>query len=159
MTMPDERPYLAAALMCERVLEEKDQVLSLIRVVDNYFVQRLPKDLPGEVKPSISLVAVLCFKKSHGERAPAKHSVSLVLHKPSGRIMKALGQLNEAMVASFIFEGEKTSANIVVDASLPLDEVELGPYWFEVTVDGEFMTRIPFKLLERPPAPEPQPKP
>ena len=49
--MPDERPYLAAALMCERVLEEKDRVLSVIRIVDNYFVQASPEDLPKEAKP------------------------------------------------------------------------------------------------------------
>ncbi len=141
--------------MCERVLEEKDLVLSVIRIVDNYFVQRLPEDLPKEAKPLVSLVAVLCFKKSHAERAPVKHTVTLVLHGPSGKIMKSVGQPDEVMVGSFIFEGETTAANLIINAGLDASKIEFGPYWFDVSVDGEQVTRIPFRLLERPPASEP----
>jgi hypothetical protein len=155
LIMTDERPYLAAALMCERVLEEKDRVLSVIRIVDNYFVQRPPKDLPKEAKPVLSLVAVLCFKKSHAEPTPIKHTVTLILHGPSGKIMKSVGQEDEVIVGSFIFEGETTAANIIVNAGLNAGEIEFGPYWFDVSVDGEQVTRIPFRLLERPEAASP----
>jgi len=82
--MSDAHPYLAAALMCERVLEEKDQVLSIIRVVDIFYVQPFPRDLPKEAQAVAPFVAVLCFKKSFAETSPVKHTVSLVLHGPSG---------------------------------------------------------------------------
>jgi hypothetical protein len=155
--MSDAHPYLAAALMCERVLEEKDQVLSIIRVVDIFYVQSFPRDLAKEAQALSPLVAVLCFKKSFAETSPVKHTVSLVLHGPSGTPIKTAGQTEEALVASFVFEAEKTAANIVVNTLLPTDKIEFGTYWYQVTVDGEQVTRIPFKVLERPVVQEAQP--
>lgn len=133
--MPDDRPYLAAALMCERVLEEKDRVLSLIRIVDNYFVQAPPKDLPKEATPIISFVTVLSFKKSHAENASVKHTVNLVLHGPSGKTMKIFGQASEITTASFIFEGETTAANLIIKGGLDASAIEFGSYWFDVSVE------------------------
>lgn len=34
--MPERKPYLSAAFFCERVMEEKDGVLSAIRLVDTF---------------------------------------------------------------------------------------------------------------------------
>lgn len=148
--MNDARPYLAAALMCERVLEEKDQVLSIIRVVDIFYVQPFPKDFPKEAQAGAPFVAMLCFKKSFAETSPIKHTVSLILHGPSGTPIKPAGQTEETLIASFVFEAEKTAANIVVNTLLSADKIEFGTYWYQVTVDGEQVTRIPFKVLERP---------
>ena len=153
--MSNARPYLAAALMCERVLEEKDQVLSIIRVVDNFYVRRAPKNLPKEAQPMASFVAVLAFKKSFAETSPIKHTVKLVLYGPSGEVVKT-GQAEEAVI-SFVFEAEKTATNIVVNTLLSADDTVFGTYWYQVTVDGEESTRIPFRLLERPTAQEIQP--
>jgi hypothetical protein len=154
--MSSARPYLAAALMCERVLEEKDQVLSIIRVVDNFYIQPVPKDLPNEAKPVAPFVAVLAFKKSFAETSPIKHTVKLVLYGPSGKVVKTAGQAEEAVI-SFVFEAEKTGANIVVNALLSANDIAFGTYWYQVTVDGEEVTRIPFRLLERPAVQEIQP--
>ena len=104
-------------------------------------------------------MTVLSFKKSHAENASVKHTVNLVLHGPSGKTMKIFGQASEITTASFIFEGETTAANLIIKGGLDASAIEFGSYWFDVSVDGEQVTRIPFKLLERPPAPEPQPKP
>jgi uncharacterized protein DUF6941 len=150
-------PIWLLHLCANAVLEEKDQVLSIIRVVDIFYVQSFPRDLPKETQAAVPFVAVLCFKKSFAETSPVKHTVSLVLHGPSRTPIKTGEQTEEALVASFVFEAEKTAANIVVNTLLPTDKIEFGTYWYQVTVDGEQVTRIPFKVLERPVVQEAQP--
>jgi hypothetical protein len=44
--MPNTKPLVAVATLCEQILEEKDGVVSVIRVVDTYHVEP-PKDLPA----------------------------------------------------------------------------------------------------------------
>ena len=37
--MPNTKPLVAVATLCEQILEEKDGVVSVIRVVDTYHVE------------------------------------------------------------------------------------------------------------------------
>ena len=100
------------------------------------------------------MTTLLCFKKSELEETSIKHTVSLRLHTPSGKPIRIAGQELSELKAFFTFEGEKTAANIVVNAALPAGE--FGSYWYDLILDGEMVTRIPFKLLERQPVHEPQ---
>ena len=65
-------PHLAAALLCEKVLQEKDGVLSFIRVVDRFGVQ---EPQPGKAPEPIQATLVVTFKagdtfgKHHMSRA------------------------------------------------------------------------------------------
>jgi hypothetical protein len=44
--MPNTKPLVAVATLCEQILGEKDGVVSVIRVVDTYYVEP-PKGLPA----------------------------------------------------------------------------------------------------------------
>ncbi len=140
--------------MCERVLEEKDQVLSVIRIVDIYYIQPVPPDLPPTAQPVVQVTALLGFKKSLAEKTSVKHTVSLLLHGPSGRPVKLVGHDSPELKTSFAFEADKSAANVVVNAALP--PKEFGRYWYDVVLDGELVTQIPFTLLERQPERETQ---
>ena len=54
-------PCLRIAALCERVLEEKDNVLSLIRVIDRLIITAegidVPKELPPGQTPIIALMS------------------------------------------------------------------------------------------------------
>lgn len=75
-------PYLQAALFCERVLDEKDNVKSLIRLVDRLVVQATGPDVP-DTMPEITrqVIAFLSFKS--GE-AVGTVPIKITLKRPSG---------------------------------------------------------------------------
>jgi len=136
-------PHVAAAFLCERILHEKDEVLSAIRIVDRYFY-RTPTDLPPNVKPHIGINALISFKRAGDGTGPEKHQGVLVLTAPSGKELTAPDRPKFDFEFS---EGQATGANLIV--SLNVQASEFGLFWIDVLVDGERVTRIPFTLVEQ----------
>lgn len=136
-----EKPYLAAAFLCERVLLEKDEVLTAVRIVDTFHVS-VPKNLPADAKPAIQITVLLGFKKAIGDQ-PEKHQAALRVQAPSGEISERPPTLD------FYFKAEEvTGANLILTLNLPVRE--FGTYRIDVLVDDDHVTTIPFRLLERP---------
>jgi len=78
----DPGPYLELAVLCERVLEERDGVLSLVRLVD-----RLEVTVPGPAGAAgpaalapVQLFAVVGFKSG---QARGRHQLRLTLERPA----------------------------------------------------------------------------
>jgi len=135
------KPRLAAAVLCERVLLEKDDVASIIRLVDTFYVQ-VPKQLPADAKPAIQLTVLLSFKR--GDKPDSgQHQARLKLQGPTGKIQ----ELPIAM--DFVFKpGDVASTNLIIIIQLGVKE--FGRFRFDVFVDGEGpIAEIPFMLLER----------
>jgi hypothetical protein len=59
-------PYLNAALLCEKVLHEKDEVLSVMRIIDRIIVQALSVGgpVPDSLPPSVASFHLLLVLKS-----------------------------------------------------------------------------------------------
>jgi hypothetical protein len=137
-----QKPHLAAAVLCERVLVEKDEVVSAIRIVDSFQIL-IPANMPAGTKPAIELTALLSFKKATGDRAE-KHQATLVLRGPSGQMSIHAPSLD------FYFKPDPVaSANLIVNINLPASEY--GTFEIDVSVDGEKVTTMPFRLLEQTP--------
>ena len=49
-------PYLAAAVLCEKVLQEKDGVLSAIRLVDRFIITASGTQPPGRKQPRLLIL-------------------------------------------------------------------------------------------------------
>lgn len=130
-------PYLATAVLCEKVLREADGVLSIIRMVDRITVTP-PSGLPAPahmpVVP-INLTAVLCFKSGFA-RGP--YTVKIKAINPSRR------ELN-AVELPILLEGEDRGANLVINMGFQADEE--GLYWFEVFLMDTLMTKMPLRVL------------
>jgi hypothetical protein len=139
---PRARPLLAAAVLCERILTEKDNVHSVIRIVDTFTVVEVPKDSAEAKKPGVVVHAFIAFKSG---AARGKYDVQLVLHRPSGE-PDPLGEPNP-----MVLEGGVHGSTLQV--TLHLGVTELGDYSIDVMVDGEVMTRMPFRLQLAPAAP------
>jgi hypothetical protein len=136
-----ERPFLAAAFLCERVLIEKDDVLTIVRIVDTLTVS-IPANIPPGTKPVIQMTGLVSFKKAAPGVEAERHTAELRVRLPSDK-----DQPTSTM--DFVFKPDDVAgANLIVNMQLAVEE--FGLYRLAVLLDGELMTQIPFKLLEKP---------
>jgi len=136
-----ERPFLAAAFLCEKVLIEKDEVPTAVRIIDTIYVS-IPANLPAGAKPVIQLTVFVSFKKASPGVEPERHQAALRLRSPSGREHPPLP------ANDFFFKAaELAGANLIVNMSLAVEE--FGLFWLDISVDDQLMTQVPFRLLEK----------
>src|SRR3990172_5861171 len=131
--MGDSGPYLKAALICDEVLEGKDGVLSLIRVVDRLTVTAAGPTVPGAMPPvphRLKLVIMIVSGKARGT-----HTITVTIETPDGIA-------RPAWESTILLEGEDRGSNLVVELGY---EFKLeGIHWFGLSLDGEQITRVPF---------------
>jgi hypothetical protein len=130
--MPEELggPFVAMAVICDRVLQESGGVLSLIRVVDRFFVSGPPKEMPP-----ISGTLVIALKSGFQR---GKMYIKVRPRTPSG---KALPEQEFPV----LFEGDDRGIGIVAPFALVVDEE--GLYWFDVFAEENLVTRIPMRVV------------
>lgn len=135
--MDKPRPYVTAALFCERILQEKDEVISVMRMVDNLQYRLEGPNLPKDVKPAVPVQALISIKAGP---VTGEHTVAMVLEKP-------MGLRKEVFSAPVKFvtpdQGQNLIANIMIGAD------EDGLYWMDVLFDGELLTRTPLKITKQ----------
>ena len=130
--------HISSVLICERVLEEKDGSLSIVRIADRFTLHDVPDPMPENETPGI-VFNMLVAVKSVGE-PPVDHSVSMALTFPSGKV-KAIGTYERPPIKT----GE-TGFNVIARITLELDGE--GIYWFEATLDkvGQSV-RVPVQIV------------
>jgi hypothetical protein len=135
--MPFETgPYLSTAVLCERVLEEKDGVVTLIRLIDRLIITTQGPEAPASMPPTpISLIAVIWLRAG---QARGSHTLKLRPELPSGQGL-------EATQITVHFEGEERGNRSVFNLNLVADQE--GLYWFDVLFDDTLLTRIPFRII------------
>ena len=129
-------PYLNAAILCERVLQEKDEVISAIRMIDRVTVTVHASSSPETLPPTpMSLYALISFKSGN---AKGRHTLKLVVETPSGiRLPEQLFPL--------LFEGDDRGVNLVLSINTIVDQE--GVYWFDVILEDQLFTRMPLRIL------------
>ena len=131
-------PYLVAALICERLLTEKDNVQSLIRIVDRLNVQAAGPDAPEQM-PDVPFNYIFFLAlKSGAATGPVPVKVTMTL--PSG--LEHSGPLFEGTVH---FEGGTRGHNQVTNLRGTFKHA--GPYWFNVYIDEKLITRTPMEVI------------
>ena len=131
MTEPSG-PYIQIAAFCERVLQEKDGVLTLVRVIDTINCYG-----PSEKMPPmpLSFTTVLSFKAGFFQ---GKCNVRMRPVSPS---------VKPGPIAEFAvyFEGNDRGVNLILPTHFMADEE--GIYWFEVSLEEALVTKIPLRVL------------
>lgn len=139
-------PFLIAAALCEKVLQEQGGVNSLIRIVDRV-TQTAVGQQPPESMPSVKYTLWLYVSFKSGVVRGVKE-LGVRLQKPSG---------NSPFSTTFPmnFEGEDDRGiNLAAELNIELDEV--GLWWFDISLDGDFVTKIPLRVVYlRQPTPGP----
>jgi hypothetical protein len=145
--VPDRpKPLLTAALTCERLLHEKDEVVSAIRIVDTFVVPPPPPDVPPDSVAAVRLAILIAFKSGD---ASGQYSVSLVVRKPDGQ--------SEVLTEQAIdLRGGNHGVNLNIEFMFAVRD--MGLYWIDVLLDGERVTSMPVTLKRPPHGPSTRPQ-
>lgn len=127
------RPFVQCALLCEKVLVERDNVFSAIRVVDVFYVEELP-ERGGREKPAMRVSALLSVRGG-----PGKTIVRFVLRTP--------GKETTSNPMTIDLPGGKQGTNLILQISIPLHAAGDGALEFHL--DGEPAAKIPFQIMPR----------
>jgi hypothetical protein len=129
-------PYLTAALLCEKVLQEKDGIVSAIRVIDRIIATAQGSELPEQMPPVAVNVTVLIMLKS-GE-VQGSHTIRIQQVAPSGFRSPQLSW-------PIYLEGNDRGANLIVQVAF--EAKEEGLYWFDVYFKDDLLTRMPLRVV------------
>ena len=128
-------PYVIAAFFCEKVLQEKDGVLTAIRIFDRISVQWPQGATPtDDVSIAVTLLTLL---KGNGFVGPAKISISG--EGPSGRVLN-----HGVSDIDVVFGSIDPAVNVIANVTLAVKED--GVHWFAVALNGEELTRTPLHV-------------
>lgn len=133
-------PYLSAAFFCEKVLVEQDNVKSVVRIIDRVTHTVLAPSPPQELTPfPYNMTLFMRFKSG---RARGTYTLEVQPTKPSGEAMPANRN-------TILFEGEDDrGVDTIINTMITFDQV--GIYWFNISLNDERITRIPFRVVYMP---------
>ena len=130
-------PFINAAFICEKILHEKDGVVSAIRIVDRLMHARGGPDASERMEPfnyALTLYILLKSGSARGDR-----QLKIVMVKPSGEKASQVSQ-------KLHFEGEDDQGiGVALEMRLTFD-LE-GLYWFDVELDDVLLTRVPLRVI------------
>lgn len=129
-------PYVTAAVLCEKVIEEKDGVLSVIRIVDRIVISAGGMGAPEEMPQfPVNLTALLTLKSGN---AKGKYNIRLKAEPPPDLAMDELS-------FPIYLEGEDRGSNLIINMNFQVRKE--GLYWFSVYLNEDFVTKIPLRIM------------
>lgn len=139
MTITAVKPWIQFACVCEKALREVDNVASLIRIVDTYYID--PQPLPSSIEAaSVALPLTIAISLKSGD-AVGEHELGLRLTRPNGE-MKPIHKWPVR------FSGEDETGVTLIMA-FALRGPEFGLYRFDVLWGEEVLVRIPLRVKPR----------
>jgi hypothetical protein len=133
----DTGPYVNVAAFCEKVLQEHDGVLSMVRIIDTLNVQFQGPEAPDELPPSTVVGATLVIMLKAGE-ARGGQVVQVVLERPDG--VRSPGPETSANFSI----GPNGGANLVLP--MQIEATSAGLYWADVLVNTRLVARVPLQI-------------
>jgi hypothetical protein len=128
----DTGPYVNVAAFCERVLDEKDGVLSAIRIVDTTNIQAQGPAAPDEIPPGGAIDTTLLVVLRAG-KARGAQKVQVILESPDG------SRVGGPELSVTFQGGDHVAQNLVMNLRIPVSSA--GLYWADVLVNGRLMSR------------------
>lgn len=134
-------PYVALAVFCEYVIEDKYSVLSVIRIIDTFTISAQGPNVAEQLPHGqIQVKCVIALKSGD---AKGRHRLSIIPHLPSGQ------QGHDLATVPVVFEGDNRGNNIIIDLNYPV-EYE-GVHWFHVVLnDDQILTKMPLNVIYQP---------
>lgn len=128
-------PFLASAVLCEKIIAEENHVASLIRIVDRFTISPvgpLPKGFSAQM--GITIFAHLSFKSGDFR---GKKILRVKMQMESGEPMPEIS-------IPLIFKGGTQGPSTHIEMGIPTKE---GVHWLEVWLDKKLMTKIPLQVV------------
>ena len=139
--MPSPSSLLSiSGFLCEKLLQERDNVLSAIRIVEVFYVSQDTSISPELRSPR--MFVYVAGKIAIGDEA--EHLVDVYLERPNGD-RKLLGETTKGVFKSGLpnFPG-----GFVIAMHVGVLPTHMGLHHIHVLFDGEQVLRIPFILSE-----------
>ncbi len=135
-----KKPKMLTALICDRLLIERDDSVSAIRLIDQYTVALAGDDAPESMPMAPLRFSALAVFRSEG--AKGMFNVSMTHVSPSG--VRADPMSVEMTLES---DAPQSGVNNIFDVQLVTDEP--GVHWLVVELDGIAQGRIPLSVVYR----------
>lgn len=129
-------PFLQMAVFCEKALQEKDGVMSAIRIVDRFTLTVSSEASPGSI-PTMNLAINLIIAFKSGD-IRGKMELKVRPVSPSGKEMPSF-------TGPLFFEGGDHGSSIIIQYGLSAKEE--GIYWFDIILNNKFVTKIPLRII------------
>jgi|ERR1022692_2081742 hypothetical protein len=143
-------PYLGAAVLCERAIQEADGVLTLVRMIDKITgTVVVPQGHDPNVMPPFMVSLTMVVMLRAGE-ARGNYTIKVRPETPIGTQL-APTELPVSLVGTSDAQGVNLLLNLNLGAQ------HQGLHWFDVLLDDELLTRVPLHI-EYQPAQEPTPR-
>lgn len=130
-------PYLNCAVICEKVLQEQNGTISLIRIIDRMTVTVSTLGTPANMFP-VPINNLNVFISLRSGEAKGRNTVKLRIETPSGV------RLPEQLLP-VLFEGEDRGVNLILNLNIVADQE--GLYWFDILLEDQLLTRIPLRIV------------
>lgn len=125
-------PYLNVAVICEKVLVEKDGVQTLVRIIDHLHIRgNSPEMLPTQLTFTIAV----SFRSG---LLRGVQKITIAPTSPSGAALPEMG-------VPVSFEGDD-DRGVFVGMETRFVFPEPGLYWMEVKLAGTLVTKIPLRI-------------
>jgi hypothetical protein len=127
-------PKLRIGTLCERVLEEKDGVLSLIRIIDRLIITAEGTEVPKELPPGqAAITAVMSWINGLGN-----YEARIRIQMPDNTSI-------ESQTIPFYLDSLDKVQNLIIQMLLPV-KVQ-GVYWFEFMLGEDIKNRLPLRVI------------
>jgi hypothetical protein len=136
-------PYLNEALLCERLLQEKDGMLTIVRVVDKITVSPPPgpEPAPTQMQPFLASLTLVVGLKAGAARGT--YTLTVRPQDPDGADL-------EGNDISISFSGADDAQGITTIVNMNLGIQHDGLYWFNILLNGELISRVPLRIEYQP---------
>ncbi len=139
-------PHLVMAVLCEKVLHERDGVLSIIRVIDQLTQTAVGPEAPEQMPPFIAdnLTMIVTIK---ADQARGRYGVKIRPEAPGGIQLPPIEQ-------AITISNGPGGVNLVIPMALPISAE--GVYWFDVFLTAptaqpdRLLTRVPLEVQYSP---------
>lgn len=128
-------PHLKLGVICEQALIEKDNVLSLIRIVDKFTLTITGKEPPNQL-PQVRKAMTIVMTWTGGL---GSHEAAFNIVSPGGETQ------NSPTTWSFHLDSLNQGHNIIVKVPIRINKA--GVYWVEFLLNDNVESRIPFQVV------------
>jgi hypothetical protein len=144
--MDEPLPIVTAALVCERVLVEKDEVISAIRIFDRLLYELPPTPTPPEFQAALAFSLLVILKR--GDARGGSYDVDVVIRSPSGKEGRPAAASGPVKL---VLPGDDPDSGANVQVGIFMTPSEDGLHWLEVKINGRLSARVPLRLIRREP--------
>lgn len=129
----DTGPYVTLATFCEQAIEDKNGVLTLVRIIDQITASGASDELPQGAAVATTLVVGLKPGQARG-----RQTVQVAIEHPDGTRHPG------SDLPVHFTQGPVVGANLVLNMTIALSTT--GIYWADVLVNKRLVTRVPLEV-------------